>query len=177
MDASHSMLYGVDKDRPNCDVVGALQDADGAMVGNYQIHTRKASDGSLCAQFELRSSDNFSIDLPAFSGLVASRHENRWPGLLVEMAYERQKPYLVRLRIDIPGQTPRTSVDTRNDQTPIAIRSAVVGTIETVLQRCRDTEYRDAAIHLVVAYRRMRELENDRGITKLESLATLIYEP
>lgn len=176
MDTGGSVLYGVDATRRFADIHGTLRNSHGIVAGRYSIYARRQENGSVRAQFELRSAGDSSVALPSGNGLVAIGYEDRWPGIMVEVDKEQGKSSSVRLSVDIPGETAGTSVSSWHAETPLAPGLGQVGSVEALLLRCRDTEYSDAAIHFLAAYRRMRKLEDDRGIAELVALASFIPE-
>lgn len=177
MGAGSSVLYGMDATGDFANFNCQIRDSNGIVAGYFRLLQTRQADGSLRAQFELRPEGNGRIAATNHVGMDVAGYEDRRPGFMVEMEQSDGEPCAVRFSVDIPGKTSAVGEYARHVEAWAARFDAKRETVPAMRTGRDNTLLSNSEIRLLAAYRAVRELADDRGISIMGALEALSLFP
>jgi hypothetical protein len=173
MVARGGVVYHVDKSGVSEPIDIEIRNAKDALAGSLRLHAAQKADGTIRAQFELRSSDFAGPNMPAGTRVYAERSEVGRPWIVVPVGALQGDTNTVRLCFDIPGQASDTRADIRASEAETTAVESARSAIYTVRGRCRYSGYCTYPVCAVATDGSMRQLADDRCIASLVTVQAL----
>ena len=147
---------------------------DGTMVLGIGVYATEEADGTIRAQLELRSADqSVPITTPGpwvgTTGYAVGRQR-----IVVEMDPESGDLAPLRFSIHIPRKTRSAGQNARPTEAEFAAVQSARKAMETVRERCRDTDDCHYPICLMAPFGSSGKLADDGCISKLVALSAFL---
>jgi hypothetical protein len=153
----------------------AIYDSSGNVVCYLRIYATEATDGSLCAQFELRSQDIPMSYIAPGQSVDFARYTFGRSGVVVTVDPPKRFAPAMRFSLHIPSEDSRASYCARYVETPATVLQPDGEAISALRARRGNTRDRANRVYQMAENRRRRELANDRGIAVVGALQALAH--